>query len=145
MFTAYSFGRILVQYRIPDAIAEGLLSFTTDVTIIWILVVIFLVFIGMFMETLAIIMIVTPVLLPVMVTLGVDPIHFGVVLICCLSLGFSTPPLGENMFISSGIAQVTLEEISVKSLPFIAISLVSIMIMVIFPQTVLWLPSLFGY
>jgi C4-dicarboxylate transporter DctM subunit len=99
----------------------------------------------MFMETLAIIMIVTPVLLPVMVTLGVDPIHFGVVLICCLSLGFSTPPLGENMFISSGIAQVTLEEISVKSLPFIAISLVSIMIMVIFPQTVLWLPSLFGY
>jgi C4-dicarboxylate transporter DctM subunit len=49
------------------------------------------------------------------------------------------------MFISSGIAQVTLEEISVKSLPFIAISLVSIMIMVIFPQTVLWLPSLFGY
>ena len=145
MFTAYSFGRILVQYRIPDAIAEGLLNFTTDVTIIWILVVMFLIFIGMFMETLAIIMIVTPVLLPVMVTLGVDPIHFGIVLICCLSLGFSTPPLGENMFISSGIAQVTLEEISVKSLPFIAISLVSIMVMVIFPQIVLWLPSLFGY
>jgi C4-dicarboxylate transporter DctM subunit len=100
---------------------------------------------GMFMETLAIIMIVTPVLLPVMVALGVDPIHFGIILICCLSLGFSTPPLGENMFISSGIAQVTLEEISVKSLPFIAISLVSIMIMVVFPQTVLWLPSFFGY
>jgi C4-dicarboxylate transporter DctM subunit len=145
MFTAYSFGRILVQYKIPDVIAESLLNFTTDTNIIWILVVAFLIFMGMFMETLAIIMIVTPVLLPVMVALGVDPIHFGIILICCLSLGFSTPPLGENMFISSGIAQVTLEEISVKSLPFIAISLVSIMIMVVFPQTVLWLPSFFGY
>jgi len=145
MFTAYSFGRILVQYRIPDIIAEALLNFTTNLTVIWILVVIFLVFIGMFMETLAIIMIVTPVLLPVMVALGVDPIHFGIILICCLSLGFSTPPLGENIFISSGIAQVSLEEISVKSLPFIAISLAAIMIMVIFPQTILWLPAFFGY
>ena len=145
MFTAYSFGRILVQYRIPDVIAEGLLSFTTNLTLIWILVVIFLVFMGMFMETLAIIMIVTPVLLPIMVTLGVDPIHFGIILICCLSLGFSTPPLGENMFITSGIAQVSLEEISVKSLPFIAISLTAIMLMVIFPQTILWLPAFFGY
>jgi len=145
MFTAYAFGRILVQYRIPDMIAEGLLNFTTNLTIIWILVVMFLVFIGMFMETLAIIMIVTPVLLPVMVALGVDPIHFGIILICCLSLGFSTPPLGENIFISSGIAQVSLEEISVKSLPFIAVSLVAIMLMVIFPQTILWLPSFFGY
>lgn len=145
MFTAYSFGRILVQYKIPDVIADALLSFTTDINIVWVLVVIFLVFMGMFMETLAIIMIVTPVLLPVMVTLGADPIHFGIVLICCLSLGFSTPPLGENMFISSGIAQVTLEEISVKSLPFIAISLIAIMSMVVFPQIVLWLPSFFGY
>jgi C4-dicarboxylate transporter DctM subunit len=145
MFTAYSFGRILVQYRIPDIIAEGLLNFTTNLTLIWILVVMFLVFMGMFMETLAIIMIVTPVLLPIMVALGVDPIHFGIILICCLSLGFSTPPLGENMFITSGIAQVSLEEISVKSLPFIAVSLIAIMIMVTFPQTILWLPSFFGY
>ena len=145
MFTAYSFGRILVQYKIPDVIAEALLNFTTNINLVWILIIIFLVFMGMFMETLAIIMIVTPVLLPVMITLGADPIHFGIVLICCLSLGFSTPPLGENMFISSGIAQVTLEEISVKSLPFIAISLTAILVMVFFPQTVLWLPSVFGY
>ena len=145
MFTAYSFGRILVQYRIPDLIAENLLNFSTNLNLIWVLVVAFLIFLGMFMETLAIIMIVTPVLLPVMVALGVDPIHFGIVLICCLSLGFSTPPLGENMFISSGIAQVTLEEISVKSLPFIAIALTAIMFMVVFPDVVLWLPAFFGY
>lgn len=145
MFTAYSFGRILVQYRIPDVIANTLLSFTTNINLIWILVVMFLLFIGMFMETLAVIMIVTPVLLPVMISLGADPIHFGVILICCLSLGFSTPPLGENLFISSGVAQVTLEEVSVRSLPFIIVGVIAILLLIFFPQTVLWLPEFFGY
>ena len=62
----------------------------------------------MFMETLAIIMLVTPVLLPIMTAYGVDPIHFGIILICCCGIGFSTPPLGENMFIASGIANISL-------------------------------------
>jgi C4-dicarboxylate transporter, DctM subunit len=145
MFTAYAFGRILVQYRIPDMIAEAMLNLTSDVHLIFILVILFLLFIGMFMETLAIIMIVTPVLLPVMTILGVDPIHFGTILVCCCGVGFSTPPLGENMFIASGIANVSLEEISWKALPFCAITIGTILILAFFPQTVLWLPEAFGY
>jgi len=145
MFTAYAFGRILVQYRIPDMIAEGMLSLTSDVHIIFILVILFLLFIGMFMETLAIIMIVTPVLLPVMTILGVDPIHFGTILVCCCGVGFSTPPLGENMFIASGIANITLEEISWKALPFCAVTIGVIVLMAFFPQIVLWLPTVLGY
>jgi C4-dicarboxylate transporter, DctM subunit len=145
MFTAFAFGRLLVQYRIPDLIAQGLLNFSTDVHVIWGLVILFLLFIGMFMETLAIIMIVTPVLLPVMTKLGVDPIHFGTILVCCCGVGFSTPPLGENMFIASGIADVTLEEISYKALPFCSITIGVIVIMAIFPEFVLWLPRAMGY
>jgi C4-dicarboxylate transporter DctM subunit len=145
MFTAYAFGRILVQYRIPDLIAEAMLNLTSDVHLIFILVILFLLFIGMFMETLAIIMIVTPVLLPVMTILGVDPIHFGTILVCCCGIGFSTPPLGENMFIASGIANVSLEEISWKALPFCAITIGAVVIMAFFPQTVLWLPEILGY
>lgn len=145
MFTAFAFGRLLVQYRIPDLIAQGLLNFSTDVHVIWGLVILFLLFIGMFMETLAIIMIVTPVLLPVMTHLGVDPIHFGTILVCCCGVGFSTPPLGENMFIASGIADVSLEEISYKALPFCGITIGAIALMVIFPQIVLWLPRVMGY
>ena len=145
MFTAFAFGRLLVQYRIPDLIAQAMLNFSTDVHVIWGLVVLFLLFIGMFMETLAIIMIVTPVLLPVMTHLGVDPIHFGTILVCCCGVGFSTPPLGENMFIASGIADVTLEEISYKALPFCGITIGAIALMVIFPDIVLWLPRVMGY
>jgi C4-dicarboxylate transporter DctM subunit len=145
MFTAYSFGRLLVQYRIPDMIAEGLLAMTSNVNLIWAMVIIFLLFLGMFMETLAIIMLVTPVLLPVMTQMGVDPIHFGVVLVCCCGIGFSTPPLGENMFIASGIADISLEEISVKAVPFCAITVGAIALMVYFPELVLWLPRIMGY
>ena len=65
----------------------------------------------MFMGTLATIMLVTPILLPVMTALGVDPIHFGVVLVMCGEIGFETPPLGENLFIASGIAKTSIEEI----------------------------------
>ena len=142
MFAAYAFGRLLVQYRIPEVIAKGMLSVSSNHLVIWAMVIVFLLFLGMFMETLAIIMLVTPVLLPVMTTLGVDPIHFGVVLVCCCAIGFSTPPLGENLFVSSGISGVSLERLSIKALPFCAINILCIIIMILFPQIILWLPNL---
>ena len=142
MFAAYAFGRLLVQYRIPEVIAKGMLSVSSNHLVIWAMVTVFLLFLGMFMEPLAIIMLVTPVLLPVMTTLGVDPIHFGVVLVCCCAIGFSTPPLGENLFVSSGISGVSLERLSIKALPFCAINILCIIIMILFPQIILWLPNL---
>ena len=122
MFTAYAFERLLVQYRIPDMLVERVLGITTDVTVVWMFVVAVLLFLGMFMETLAIILLVTPVMLPIMTAFGVDPIHFGVVLVCCCGVGFSTPPLGENMFIASGIADTTLEDISFHAFPFVCVT-----------------------
>jgi C4-dicarboxylate transporter DctM subunit len=145
LFTAQAFGRLLVQYKIPDAIAAGLLDLTGNVFIIWILVILFLIAIGMFMETLATIMLVTPVLLPVMTSLGVDPIHFGVVLVMCCEIGFETPPLGENLFIASGIAKVSIEEISVKSIPFSIIEITAVFVVAYIPGFALWLPKVLGY
>lgn len=145
MFTATAFGRILVENDIPVAIAQSLLELTDSLPLIWIVVILFLIMIGMFMETLATIMIVTPVLLPVMVTLGVDPIHFGIILVCCCEIGFSTPPLGENMFIGSSIAKVSIEEISVQAIPFILIEVLVVVLLAFFPDLVLWLPELLGY
>jgi C4-dicarboxylate transporter DctM subunit len=145
MFTATAFGRILVENNIPVATAQSLLGLTDSLPLIWIVVILFLIMIGMFMETLATIMIVTPVLLPVMVSLGVDPIHFGIVLVCCCEIGFSTPPLGENMFIGSSIAKVSIEEISVQAIPFILIQVLAIMLLAFFPDLVLWLPEFLGY
>lgn len=145
LFTAQAFGRLLVQYKIPDAIAAGLLDLTGNVFIIWALVIIFLIAIGMFMETLATIMLVTPVLLPVMTSLGVDPIHFGVVLVMCCEIGFETPPLGENLFIASGIAKTSIEEISVKSIPFSFVEILSVFLVAYIPGFALWLPQVLGY
>ena len=145
LFTAQAFGRLLVQYKIPDAIAGGLLDLTGNVFIIWALIIIFLIAIGMFMETLATIMLVTPVLLPVMTSLGVDPIHFGVVLVMCCEIGFETPPLGENLFIASGIAKTSIEEISVKSIPFSFVEILSVFIVAYIPGFALWLPKVLGY
>jgi len=142
VFTAYAFGRLLTEYRIPIMIADWILAFTNQVYVVWFFVVILLIFLGMFMETLAIILLVTPVLLPVMVAYGVDPIHFGVIMICCVSAGFSTPPLGENMFIASGISNRSLEQIAVKALPFVMLHILVIAVLIVFPDLVLYLPSL---
>ena len=142
VFTATSFGYLLTSHRIPNEIATMVLSLTDNVYIVWVFVVVLLVFLGMFMETLAIIMLVTPVLLPIMTSYGVDPIHFGLVLICCCGIGFSTPPLGENMFIASGISNQSVEAISLKAIPMVISNLCAIVLLVIFPDLVLWLPSM---
>ncbi|WP_297215534.1 TRAP transporter large permease [uncultured Desulfovibrio sp.] len=142
VFTATSFGFLLTSHRIPNEIATMVLSLTDNVYVVWVFVVLLLVFLGMFMETLAIIMLVTPVLLPIMTSYGVDPIHFGLVLICCCGIGFSTPPLGENMFIASGISNQSLEAISLKAIPMVISNIAAIVVLVIFPDLVLWLPSL---
>jgi len=145
LFTAQAFGRLLVQYKIPDAIAAWLLALTGNVYIIWALIILFLILIGMFMETLATIMLVTPVLLPVMTSLGVDPIHFGVVLVMCCEIGFETPPLGENLFIASGIGKVSIEEISMRAIPFSVIQILAVFVVAYIPGFCLWLPKVFGY
>lgn len=142
MFAAYSFGRLLVQYQIPTVIAESMLAISSNPMVIWAMVIAFLIFLGMFMETLAIIMLVTPVLLPVMTSIGVDPIHFGVILVCCCAIGFSTPPLGENLFVASGISGISLESLSARAVPFCIMNIIAIAIMAAFPQIILWLPRL---
>ena len=143
MFTALAFGQLLTINKVPDLIAQGLLNLTDNLYMIWALIIVFLLFMGMFMETLATIMLVTPVLLPVMISFGVDPIHFGVVLVCCCEIGFATPPLGENMFIASGVARATLEEISMNALPFVFVSILVVFLIAYFPVLTLWLPDFF--
>ena len=145
LFAATVFGRLLVEQRIPAVIAESLLSLTGNIYLIWAMVIVFLLFVGMFMETLAAIMILVPVLLPVMYTVGVDPTHVGIVVICALSVGFMTPPLGENLFVASGIGGSTVEQIVARVYPFVLVSVGAIFLIAYVPQLSLWLPSLVGF
>ena len=145
LFTATAFGRLLVEQRIPSDIAESMLNLTSNPYVIWSLVIVFLLFVGMFMETLAAILILVPVLLPVMYMTGADPTHVGIVVICTLSIGFMTPPLGENLFVASGIGGESVEKIVVKVLPFVFVSTIATFVIAYVPQISLWLPSLMGY
>ena len=145
LFTATVFGRLLVENHIPALIADGMLALTDNIYIIWAVIIFFLLFVGMFMETLAAILILVPVMLPVAYNMGIDPIHFGVVMICTLGIGFQTPPLGENLFIASGISNISIENISVRALPFAAVNTVAIFVIAFVPELSLWLPRLFGY
>ncbi|KLN62088.1 C4-dicarboxylate ABC transporter permease [Kiloniella spongiae] len=145
LFTATVFGRLLVEHQIPAQIAESMLSFSENVYVIWTLIILFLLFVGMFMETLATILILVPVMLPVAYSVGIDPVHFGVVMVCTLGVGFQTPPLGENLFIASGISKISIEEISLRALPFAAVNTAAIFVIAFFPELSLWLPRFFGY
>lgn len=145
LFTATVFGRLLVENQIPAIVAESMLSLTDNIYLIWFLIIAFLLFVGMFMETLAAIMILTPVLLPVTYSLGIDPVHFGIVMVCSLSIGFSTPPLGENLFVASGISNISLEEVTAKALPFALTSTIAVFIIAFFPDIALLLPRVLGY
>jgi len=131
--------------EIPAIIANGMLALTDNLYVIWAMIIFFLLFVGMFMETLAAILILVPVMLPVAYSMGIDPIHFGVVMVATLGIGFQTPPLGENLFIASGISKISIEEISLRALPFALVNTIAIFILAFFPQLTLWLPDLLGY
>lgn len=145
LFTATVFGRLLVENRIPAIIAEAMLSATDSLYILWAIIILFLLFVGMFMETLATILILTPVLLPIGYNLGIDPTHFGIVVVCSLAVGFQTPPLGENLFIASGVSNATIEEIFVRIIPFTLINIVALFLIAFIPELTLWMPRLFGF
>src|SRR5690606_27985555 len=145
LFAATVFGRLLVEQRIPATLAESIISLTDNVYLIWTILIFFLLFVGMFMETLAAIMILVPVLLPITYMLGMDPTHVEIVVVCTLSVGFVTPPLGENIFVASGIGGASVEQIVVKVLPFLLILVLAIFVIAFFPSLTLWLPELMGY
>src|SRR5213078_1238257 len=101
-----------------------------------------LIIIGTFMETLATIILLTPILLPLVVALGVDPIHFGILLVITSEIGFLTPPLGVNLFVAMGIANVTLEAITKAVIPFLWMLFFMTVVLTAFPAISLWLPKL---
>ncbi|WP_164659567.1 TRAP transporter large permease [Tropicibacter sp. Alg240-R139] len=139
---AAAFGRLVTLAQIPTQLAESLTSLSSNPILILLLINLLLLVIGMFMETISSIIIMTPILLPVTTALGVDPIVFGVILTVNLAIGFCTPPLGVNLFVASGISGVSIERISIAILPFFVGMLVLLMLVTYVPALSLALPSL---
>lgn len=139
---ASGFGRLLTQYQIPQQLSAQILSLSDNWFLVLMLINLGLIIIGTFMETLATIVLLTPILLPVVVALGVDPLHFGILLVITSEIGFLTPPLGANLFVAMRIANVTLEQISRAVLYYLAILIGITVLLTALPQISLWLPQL---
>ncbi|MCX8117988.1 MAG: TRAP transporter large permease [Desulfobacterota bacterium] len=136
------FGWILANHQIPQAIAQLFLSITTDKWVLLLLINLFLLFVGTFMETTASLIILTPILLPLAVKVGIDPIHFGLVMVLNLVIGLITPPLGVCLFIACSIARITLEQIVRAILPFLLAAIGVLFLVTYVPDLVLWLPRM---
>ncbi|HIP61416.1 MAG TPA: TRAP transporter large permease subunit [Sulfurovum sp.] len=139
---AMLFAHFLTLENVPQMITTALLDANVGPLVFLLLVNILLFFAGDFMEPSAIIMIMVPLLFPVATSLGIDPIHFGIVIVINMELGMITPPVGLNLFVTSGITGVSLKDVIVYSLPWAGAILFGLLLVTYIPEIALWLPNL---
>jgi len=138
MGPAMAFGKLLTMYEIPAQIAAHILSISDNKHIIIIMICIFLIFVETFMETLSTIVLLTPIFLPILAKIGIDPVHFGILFVIISEIGFLTPPLGVNLYVASAISNLSIEEVSKGVLPFILMMLAVVGLLIFFPGLSTW-------
>lgn len=137
------FGFILITEQIPQAISNEILGFTTNKYVVLLLINILLIIVGTFMETIAALLILFPILLKVALAVDVDPIHFAVIAVLNLIIGLTTPPVGVCLFVASSIGKISIGEVSKAGFPFLMVSLLVLVLVTLFPWFSLALPNLF--
>lgn len=142
--TASLFGWLLTAYQIPQMVGNLLLSISSNPVVILLIINVILVIVGTFMETNAAIIMLTPILLPVVKSLGVDPIFFGVMMAINLAIGMVTPPVGVTLYVACNIAQKTIREVAPLAMAFLLGPVLVLLLTVLFPQIILYLPRVFG-
>jgi C4-dicarboxylate transporter, DctM subunit len=139
--TATVMGWILTSERVPHLLAEGLSSITSNKFITLLLLNLLILLLGCVLETLPALLICTPVLLPVAQSVGIDPIHFGIILCFNLIVGMITPPMGIGLYVMVAVAKLRFEEITRASMPFLVVLLFALVIITFIPGLSLWLPD----
>ncbi|WP_131104295.1 TRAP transporter large permease [Ornithinimicrobium sufpigmenti] len=130
--------------RIPEFVSDLLLGLTTNPQAILIIMMIILLAVGTFMDPTPAILIFTPIFLPIVITMGIDPIHFGAIIVYNLSVGVITPPVGNVLFIGARVAGLRIEPVTGKLLWFLAAIIVGLFVVVFVPQLSMWLPTVLG-
>lgn len=139
-----AFGWLLAMLRVPALVSETLLTFSPNDAITIFIILIILLLLGMIMDMAPLILIATPILLPVATSVGMDPVHFGVVLILSLGIGLVTPPVGSVLFVGSAIGKISIEKSAKGMLPFYGIMILVLLLVAYIPELSLFLPNLFG-
>ena len=138
-------GWIIAREQIPDTIAKFLLSLSSNPTTLLLLVVLFLLFLGTWMEITASCIIIAPILTPVMVKVGLNPVHFAVVMLVVLNVGLITPPLGVALFAAVGVGKVGFEEVCSELWPFLVVDVLVILLLAFIPELSLAIPRAIGF
>ena len=136
------FGHGVVYDRVPQVLASGLTQVTTSPVIMLFLIVVLLTLLGMFMETTVIALLLTPILLPVVVSMGIDPVHFGIIMMTVVTMGVMTPPVGVALYTTSMILKCTPEETAKESIPFFIAIYIVVFLLIFFPSLSLIVPNM---
>ena len=135
---------IMSYENISQNMSDILLSISDNRVVILIIINLLLLFVGVFMDMTPAVLIFTPIFLPVVKSIGIDPIQFGIIMVLNLCVGLCTPPVGSVLFVGVGIAKTSIEEIIKPLLPLFIAMIVSLMLITFFPKITLWLPHQFG-
>jgi tripartite ATP-independent transporter DctM subunit len=140
--TSSAFGYMMTRLDVPRLVTESLISLTDNRYLIFFIVNIILLFLGMIMDMAPLILITTPILLPVVANFGMEPHHFGIVMMLNLGIGLLTPPVGSTLFVGCAIGRVKIEEMVKPMIPFYVTMLITLILITYIPQISLWLPGL---
>lgn len=141
--SASAFGWLLAYLKIPDAIASAVLSISSNKYIILLMINIILLLLGMIMDMAPLILITTPIFLPIVTKIGVDPIHFGIIMLMNLGIGLCTPPVGNTLFVGCIVGKMKMEEVVKALWPFYIAMIIVLFLVTYVPFFATWLPSFF--
>ncbi len=139
---ATAFGRLITLYQLPQAMGAALSTVSENPIVILFIISGLMIFIGTWAETFSMIVVLTPVFLPIVQRLGVDPIHFGVIFVVCTEISFLTPPFGCNLFVAMKQANVSLEAVAKSVLPYVLAYMIVLALLIFFPALSTFLPRL---
>lgn len=141
---ATAFTKILTIEQIPAMITQAIVGLTSNYVIILLLINVLLLIVGCFMDTTPAMMVLSPILLPVATSIGLHPIHFGLIMVVNLAIGFITPPLGINLFVAARVGNEPLETVTAGIIPFILAMLLCLLLITFIPQISMFLPQVLG-
>lgn len=141
---ATAFARCLTLLRYPQTISASVVSISDNKIIILLIMNLIMLVCGMIVDNIPNIMILTPILVPIATAVGVDPIHFGIIMTCNLAIGMVTPPMGINLFVASGMTKIPIIKLAKATIPFLISFLIALLLIIFVPQISMFLPGILG-
>ena len=142
--TSMGLSWVMSYENIPQEVSKGLLGLSDNKIVLLLIINLILLFVGIFMDMTPAVLIFTPIFLPIVAELGIDPIHFGIIMVMNLCIGLCTPPVGAVLFIGCSVAGIGIDKVIKPLLPLFVAMIAALMLVTYIPQITLWLPRVFG-